>query len=115
MNNEPSANSSVNEQPIVNRVAQSQVLKLVDLEEYYPTVPLAGFDLQPYLFAGMILKEKDFREALKVIDWKSYDGKAVFIYCSADTIIPVWAYMLVIAYLKEHVVYAILGNEQLLV
>jgi len=106
---------TTNEQPIVNRVAQSNALRLVDLEEYYPTMPLAGFDLQPYLFAGMILKEKDFREALKTIDWTQYDGKAVFIHCSADTIIPVWAYMLVSGYLKDHAVYAMLGNEQALV
>jgi hypothetical protein len=104
-----------NEQPIVNRVAQSQVLKLVDLEEFYPTVPIMGFDLQPHLFGGMILKEKDFREAMKHIDWTQYDGKAVFIHCSADTIIPVWAYMLVASNMKGHAVSVILGNEQQLV
>ena len=104
-----------NEEPIVNRIAQSQSLRLIDLEEYYPKDEMVGFDLQPHLFGGMILKEKDFREALKHIDWTQYDGKAVFIHCSADTIIPVWAYMLVTAYLKGHAVYAILGHQQELV
>jgi hypothetical protein len=103
------------EQPIVNRVAQSQTLRLVDLEEFFPTEPIVGFDLQPYLFHGLILKEKEFREALRSLDWSVYDGKAVFIHCSADTIIPLWGYMLVASYLKDRAAFTMLGTREQLI
>lgn len=45
----------------------------------------------------MVLKEKDFRAAMKAHDWEQYAGKTLLVYCSADAIIPVWAYMLVAA------------------
>ena len=48
----------------------------------------------------MILKEKDFREALKNLDWSVYAGKNTAITCTVDAIIPVWAYMLVASYLQ---------------
>lgn len=85
------------DQPLVNRVANSGLITL-KLEEFFPTQPLAAFDLKDYLFMEMILKEKDFREALKKHDWEQYDGKILLVYCSADAIIPVWAYMLVASY-----------------
>ncbi len=86
------------EQPaLVNRVAQSGLITL-DLETFYPEGEIAAFDLKDYLFMGLILKEKDFREALKAHDWAQYAGKNVAVFCSADAIIPMWAYMLVTAY-----------------
>lgn len=102
-------------QPIVNKVAQSQTLRLLDLESFYPSVEIVGFDIQPYLFGGMILKEKEFRESLKEVDWEEFRSKAVFIHCSADTIIPVWAFMLVTAYLKDIAAYTMLGTFEQLV
>jgi hypothetical protein len=49
---------------------------------------------------GMILKEKEFREALKKTDWSIYKSKNVALTCTADAIIPVWAWMLTVAYLQ---------------
>ncbi len=85
------------EQPLVNRVAQSGLVT-IDLEELYPAGEIVPFDLKDYLFMGMILKEKDFREVLKTLDWSQYQGKNLAVFCSADAIIPVWAYMLVAIY-----------------
>ncbi|GAB4488376.1 MAG: DUF2480 family protein [Saprospiraceae bacterium] len=82
------------EQPLVNRVAQSGLVT-IDLEELYPAGEIVPFDLKDYLFMGLILKEKDFREALKAHDWSQYQGKNLAVFCSADAIIPMWAYMLV--------------------
>ncbi len=83
---------------IVNKVAGSGLLSL-DLEKYLPLDEALAFDLKGYLFMELILKEKDFREALKNVDWSVYKDKAVAITCSVDAIIPVWAYMLVASYL----------------
>ncbi len=85
------------DKPLVNRVAASGLITL-NLEDFFPKEELATFDLKDYLFMEMILKEKDFRAALAEHDWQPYEGKNLVVFCSADAIIPVWAYMLVTAY-----------------
>jgi hypothetical protein len=82
---------------IINRVANSGLVT-IDLEDFLPKEEIAVFDLKDHLFKGLILKEKDFREALKNFDWEIYRDKYVAITCSADAIIPLWAFMLVTAY-----------------
>ena len=72
---------------------------------------MAVFDLKAYLFMGLILKEKDFREALKNLDWSFYQGLVVAVSCSADAIIPVWAYMLVAVYLQPFAKDVIMGDK----
>ena len=84
---------------IVNKVAQSGLFQL-DLEDFLPKGDLIVFELKDHLFMGMILKEKDFREALKNLDWDLYKEKNVSIICSVDAVIPVWAYMLIASYLQ---------------
>jgi hypothetical protein len=59
------------------------------------------FDIKDYLWKEMILKEKDFRIALKELDWSQYANKWVSVVCSADAIVPVWAYMLVSSYITK--------------
>src|SRR5215212_6745155 len=83
----------------VNKVANSGIITL-DLEAYLPVGEMTSFDLKDHLFMGLILKEKDFREALKNLDWSVYQDKNVSIVCSVDAIIPVWAYMLLVSYLQ---------------
>jgi hypothetical protein len=84
---------------IVNKVANSGLITL-DLETYMPKEAIVPFDLKDHLFMGLILKEKEFREALKTTDWQLYTGKYVAVMCSVDAIIPMWAYMLVASYLQ---------------
>lgn len=83
---------------IVNRVAQSSIVSL-DLEEIYPKEERMVFDLESFLFQGLVLREKEFRLALKEVDWNKYQDKWVAILCSADAIVPNWAFMLVATYL----------------
>lgn len=84
------------EKPLINRVAQSGLITL-NLERFFPAEPVVSFDLTTYLFKGLILKETEFRDTLKTLDWSQYAGKHVAVFCSTDAIIPVWAYMLVAA------------------
>lgn len=83
----------------VNKVAESGLVTL-DLEELGGHFEWEVFDLKPFLFMELILKEKDFREALRIHDWSKYQGKLVSVFCSADAIIPMWAYMLIGSFLQ---------------
>lgn len=83
---------------IVNRVAQSTIVSL-DLEEFYPREERVIFDLKPFLYQELVLREKEFRAALKELEWSQYQDKWVAILCSADAIVPNWAFMLVSTYL----------------
>jgi hypothetical protein len=96
---------------IINKVAQSALITL-DLEEYLPAGDILVFDLKPYLFMELILKEKDFRSALQTTDWNLYSGKIVGVTCSVDAVIPVWAFMLVASYLQPVAREVIMGNEE---
>ena len=98
-------------EPFVNKVAESGLITL-DLETWYPKEETAVFDMKEHLFMGMILKEKDFREALKNLDWSVYSNKNVALTCSADAIIPVWAWMLVATYLQPVAKEIVMGDEK---
>ena len=99
------------ENTIINKVAES-VLTTIDLEEYYPKGETAVFDLKDHLFMGLILKEKDFRAALQTYDWEQFRDKNVAITCSADAIIPMWAYMLVATNLQPVAKEVVFGEEK---
>lgn len=96
---------------IVNKVAQSGLLT-IDLEDYYPKEETVEFDMKQHLFMEMILKEKDFRAALQTWDWEQYRNKNVAIFCSADAVIPFWAYMLVMTYLEPVANFAVFGSKE---
>lgn len=96
--------------PLINRVANSGI-EVINLEDLYPAQEMVTFDIKPYLFKGLILKEKDFRNALKEIDWSTYKAKAVLVYNSTDAIIPVWAYMLVASYLTDEAATIFQGTQ----
>ncbi len=89
------------ENEILNRVASSNLLTF-DLEKYYTPGERVLYDLKDQLFEGLILKEKDFREHIKNNNWAQFANKWVAVTCSADAIVPTWAYMLVAVALKPH-------------
>src|SRR5688500_9175375 len=98
---------------IINRVAESALTE-IDPASFYPQGEVMLFDMKDYLFMGLILKEKDFRDALKAKDFSVYRDKYVAVFCSADAIIPVWAYMLVASYLQPFAKDMSFGDEQVL-
>ena len=87
------------ENEIINKVEQSGLMEF-NLEEYYPKGVRILFDIKEQLFQGLILKEKDFREFVKNNDWSKYKDTFVALTCSADAIVPTWAYMLLSAALQ---------------
>lgn len=97
--------------PLTNKVAESGLIT-INLENYYPHGEMAVFDLKDFLFMGLILKEKDYREALKNLDWEQYRDKNVAVTCTADAIIPVWACMLAASYLQPVAKEIVMGNEK---
>ena len=94
---------------IVNRVSNSQLITF-DLEEFYTPGERVLFDMKDFLFQGIILKEKDFRESVKSHDWSQYNGKHVAITCSVDAIIPTWAFMLLSIALQPYAKRVVFGN-----
>ena len=85
---------------IVNKVANSALIT-IDLTDYAPKETIAILDVKDFLFEGIILKEKDFRNTLKEFDFSAYTDKIVALYCSSDAIVPMWAFMLLTSYLNS--------------
>jgi|TARA_B100000795_G_scaffold256421_1_gene228828 hypothetical protein len=98
---------------IVNRVANS-ILKTIDLEELYPQGTRVAFDIAPWLQEGIILREKNFREAVSNHPWEQYKNNFVSIHCSTDSIIPAWAFMLIATKLTPHAQKTVIGSQEVL-
>jgi hypothetical protein len=97
----------------VNKVAASGLITF-NLEEYLHTGERVVYDIKDNLFHGLMLREKDFREFVKTHDWESYKGKNVAIICSADAIVPTWAYMLLANKLKPYANEVVFGSLETL-
>ncbi len=101
------------EPPFVNRVANSGLVTL-NLEGFIHPGERVLYDIKDNLFHGLILREKDFREFIKTHDWAQYDGRNVAIVCSADAIVPTWAYMLLAIKLQNHAHRYVFGDLEAL-
>jgi hypothetical protein len=99
------------ENEIVNRVSNSQLVTF-DLEELFTPGERVLFDVKSLLFQELILREKDFRDFIKIHDWSQYANKYVAITCSADAVVPTWAYMLLTAALQPFASKVIFGSLQ---
>ena len=103
----------MNEEPILNRVAQSKLITF-NLEDYYPEGKRIVLDIKDWLYEGSILREKEFRTQLSEHDWEQYQDAFVALQCSSDAIIPGWAYMLIATKLEPYARKTLQGNlEQL--
>lgn len=79
---------------LVNKIADSGLITLRP-EEWAPGKSPMSFDVKDFLFMQLILKEKDFREMMKLHDWSQYKDQPLCVFCSVDAIIPAWAFMLI--------------------
>jgi hypothetical protein len=100
-------------QPITNKIAESGLITL-NLEDHFHHGERIVLDIKPWLFKELILKEKDFRTYIKEHDWSNYNGKNVALICSADAIIPTWAYMLLAVNIEPYANRYVFGNLQML-
>ena len=98
---------------ITNKVAESGLITF-NLEDLYVLGNRKTFDLKDFLFEGLILREKDFRQKLKGFDWSSYKDVYVNLECTADAIIPQWAFMLASTYLQEVASRVVMGTKETL-
>ena len=96
---------------IVNRVDSSSLVQ-VSLDEFYPEGERVLFDIKGFLRDEIALIEKEFRTNLKETNWSDYEGKYVAIICSADAIVPLWAFMLVATHLQPFSKKVVFGNKQ---
>jgi len=98
---------------IINKVALSGIIT-INLEEFYPQGERVLFDIKEHLFQDVILKEKDFREFIRNEDWSKYKDKYVALICSADAVVPTWAYMLLATQLEPYVKKVLFGDLETL-
>ena len=98
---------------IVNKVAQSGLVEF-NLEDLYIKGDRVVFDIKEQLFQGLILREKDFREFVKNENWSSYQDKMVALVCTADALVPPWAYMLLATALEPYAKRIVFGNLEVL-
>ncbi len=95
---------------IVNKVAQSGLVS-IDPANFYPPGERIIYDIKDNLFQGLMLREKDFRDFVKNHDWQQYSNKNVGITCSADAIVPTWAYMLLANRLAPYAREVVFGDS----
>ena len=93
-----------------NKVTDSGIIT-IDIASLLPANEIVLFDIKPFLFKELILKEKDFRYSLSNMDWIKYQDKIVGIYCSVDVIIPLWANMLIVAAINPFASAVYFGDE----
>ncbi|HEY4322413.1 MAG TPA: DUF2480 family protein [Mucilaginibacter sp.] len=101
------------QETIINKVAQSGLVTL-DPASFYPEGERVVYDIADNLFQGLILREKDFREFVKTHDWSQYKDKNVAVTCTADAIVPAWAYVLLANRLTPYAREVVFGNEEVL-
>ena len=96
---------------IKNKIAESGLVNF-DLSTLVPKGKRIGIDLKDFLFQEMILKEKDFREKVSAINTENFADSYVYIYNSADAIVPLWAYFLITAKITDSAKKIVYGKRE---
>lgn len=95
---------------IKNKIKESGLIQM-DLGDFKPTNEIIEIDLANQLWQGLVLREKDFRAWIESEDWLKYTEKSIYIHCSADAIVPTWAFMLVASSLVGKAKTIVVGNK----
>ena len=94
---------------IINKIKKSKLVS-IDLEDFYPIGERISFDIKNWLFEENVLIEKEFRAHVKNHDWSKYKDAFVALHCSADAIIPSWAYLLISVNLSPYTHRIVVGD-----
>lgn len=97
---------------IRNRIAENTSLVNFDLATLVPKGERKGIDLKDFLFEGQTLREKDFREKVEALNPEDFRDCYVYIFNSAEAIVPLWAYFLLTAKLTDHTRKIVFGNRE---
>ena len=62
---------------------------------------MQNINLDDFLTEG-IIKEKDFRKKVSLIDWKKYQDQKVIIKGCSKATVPTWAYLIITANLTKY-------------
>ncbi|MBI2259542.1 MAG: DUF2480 family protein [Flavobacteriia bacterium] len=96
---------------IKNKVAESSLIQ-IDLNQFKPNESeIVSLDLSQFLYEGLIIREKEFRQLVKDFDWNKFLNKQVYIFCSSEAIVPTWSYMLLASVLIENNIEFVVGNK----
>ncbi|NND51509.1 MAG: DUF2480 family protein [Flavobacteriaceae bacterium] len=98
---------------IINRVANSKLMT-IDLEDYYPEGKRVLFDIKDWLFEGLVLREKEFRQRALSYNWSNHQDDYMALFCSTDAIVPSWAFMLLTVHLEPFAKKIIVGDLEAL-
>lgn len=96
---------------IPNKVTQSGIIG-INLVDYAPDASFVNFDITPYCYKGLMLKEKEFKTAMDAVNWARYTGSCVALYCSSGAILPQWVWMLLSVKLRPFAKSIIFGSTE---
>lgn len=99
------------EQPIENKIVKSGLI-ILEMSRFIVDAEIHTIDIADKLWEGIALKEKDFRQYISETDWEIYRDQYVAVFCSADAIIPNWAYMLIASALTPFTQNVYFGTKQ---
>ncbi len=95
---------------IRNKISESGIIN-INILDFMPKNEAKGIDLKDWLVDDLIIREHDFKEKLKCFNFESFRGANVFIYCSVDVIVPVWAYLLLQVKLNKLAEFIFFGTK----
>ena len=81
------------EEGVVNLVDKSGLVQ-IELDTI-ASITCLELDFTDWLWRGVVVKEKEFRAAIKTLDTEIYEGVGVGITCSEEAIVPDWAWMMI--------------------
>ena len=99
------------ELPIENKIEKANIQQ-IDLKDFVVKESIHLFDLKDGLWQNMVVKEKEFRDFVKLTNWAAFENQIVGVLCSVDAIIPAWAYMLVTTQLNLVGAQVFFGNQK---
>ena len=71
---------------ILNKVANSPLITF-NLEDFMPA-GVCDLDIAQFLEGGYVLREKNFRETLKIFDYSPFQGRFVRVFCAQTLSYP---------------------------